>query len=61
MYSFVDPSGRHVSLRPEFTSSVVQGIVDGALKGPMPQRWQYCGPVFRYEGESDGPSEFHTW
>ncbi|MCH7654541.1 MAG: histidine--tRNA ligase family protein [Chloroflexi bacterium] len=62
MYSFVDPSGRRVSLRPEFTSSVVQGIVDGALKGPMPQRWQYCGPVFRYEGEaadgSGGGSEF---
>ena len=61
MYSFVDPSGRRVSLRPEFTSSVVQGIVDGALKGPMPQRWQYCGPVFRYEGESadgSGGSEF---
>ena len=58
MYSFVDPSGRRVSLRPEFTSSVVQGIVDGALKGPMPQRWQYCGPVFRYEGEPDGGSEF---
>ncbi|MCH8848912.1 MAG: histidine--tRNA ligase family protein [Chloroflexi bacterium] len=58
MYSFVDPSGRRVSLRPEFTSSVVQGIVDRRLKGPMPQRWQYCGPVFRYEGEADGGSEF---
>ena len=62
MYSFVDPSGRRVSLRPEFTSSVVQGIVDRRLKGPMPQRWQYCGPVFRYEGPSDddagGGSEF---
>ena len=58
MYSFVDPSGRRVSLRPEFTSSVVQGIVRGTLKGPLPQRWQYCGPVFRYEGESDASAEF---
>ena len=69
MYSFVDPSGRRVSLRPEFTSSVVQGIVDRRLKGPMPQRWQYCGPVFRYEGEpnddsndgSGGGSEFQQF
>lgn len=49
MYSFTDPSGRQVSLRPEFTSSVVRQYIDGALKGPTPQRWQYCGTIFRYE------------
>ena len=54
MYSFTDPSGRRVSLRPEFTSSVVQSFVDGALKGPFPQRWVYAGPVFRYEPGSGG-------
>jgi histidyl-tRNA synthetase len=53
MYSFTDPSGRRVSLRPEFTSSVVRSFIDGSLKGPTPQRWQYCGTVFRYEGVSD--------
>ena len=53
MYSFTDPSGRRVSLRPEFTSSVVQAFVDGSLPGPLPQRWYYSGPVFRYEKGGD--------
>ncbi len=53
MYSFTDPSGRRVSLRPEFTSSVVQAFVDGALPGPSPQRWCYSGLVFRYEKGGD--------
>ena len=58
MYSFTDPSGRRVSLRPEFTSSVVQAFVNGSLKGPLPQRWVYSGPVFRYEsGSGDGEFE----
>ena len=54
MYSFTDPSGRQVSLRPELTSSVVRQFIDGNLKGPMPQRWQYYGTVFRYEASADG-------
>ena len=54
MFSFTDPGGRRVSLRPEFTSSVVQSYVSGALKGPLPQRWTYSGPVFRYEPGSGG-------
>ena len=56
MYSFTDPSGRPVSLRPEFTSSVVRSYIDGNLKGPLPQRWQYSGTVFRYEGTQDEPA-----
>ncbi len=58
MYSFTDPSGRRVSLRPEFTSSVVRAFAEGLLEGPMPQRWQYCGPVFRYEGPEAAATEF---
>ncbi|MEX2599570.1 MAG: ATP phosphoribosyltransferase regulatory subunit, partial [Dehalococcoidia bacterium] len=58
MYSFTDPSGRRVSLRPEFTSSVVRACIEGALTGPVPQRWQYCGTVFRYEGPEAGSLEF---
>ena len=54
MYSFTDPGGRRVSLRPEFTSSVVQAFVNGSLKGALPQRWTYSGPVFRYEPGSGG-------
>lgn len=54
MYSFTDPSGRQVSLRPEFTSSIVRQFIDGNLKGPMPQRWQYHGTIFRYEDNEEG-------
>ena len=54
MYSFTDPSGVEVSIRPEFTSSVVKNYVDGTLKGPLPQRWTYSGSVFRYEPGSSG-------
>jgi histidyl-tRNA synthetase len=60
MYSFVDPAGRHVSLRPEFSSSVVRQYIDVSLKGPMPQRWQYYGTVFRYEGVSQQGTEAPT-
>lgn len=70
MYSFTDPAGRRVSLRPEFTSSVVRAFVDGTFAGPMPLRVQYAGPVFRYEpapmpspgdgpGTAEGALEFH--
>ena len=53
MYTFVDPGGRRVSLRPEFTSSVIRHFVqEGAADGPV--RWQYRGPVFRYEREVNG-------
>ena len=54
MYTFVDPGGRRVSLRPEFTSSVIRHFVQecGAADGPV--RWQYQGPVFRYEREVNG-------
>ena len=58
MYSFTDPGGRRVSLRPEFTSSVVRAYVEGSLTGPLPQRWQYSGTVFRYEPDETGRREF---
>ena len=49
MYTFTDPGGRRVSLRPEFTSSVVRAHLQGLGDGQFPLRWQYRGPVFRYE------------
>ena len=50
LYSFVDPGGNRVSLRPEFTSSVIRHYSEQA--GPLehPVRWQYRGPVFRHDG-----------
>ena len=58
MYSFADPSGRRVSLRPEFTSSIVRAYVEGTLNAQLPLRLQYCGTVFRYEPDESGPREF---
>ena len=49
MYTFTAPSGHRVSLRPEFTSPVVRAYLEGLDTGPLPLRWQYQGPVFRYE------------
>jgi len=54
MYTFTDPGGHRVSLRPEFTSSVVRAYLEGMHQGPLPLRWCYLGPVFRYQGEDAG-------
>lgn len=46
LYSFVEPGGTRVSLRPEFTASVARHFIqqDGDSA-----RWHYAGPVFRFE------------
>lgn len=49
MYTFTDQGGHRVSLRPEFTASVIRVFVEQGQSLPLPQRWQYSGPVFRYE------------
>jgi histidyl-tRNA synthetase len=51
LYSFVDPAGHSVSLRPEFTSSVIRHFVGEGDRIETPVRWQYGGPVFRYDGD----------
>ncbi|MBI4202294.1 MAG: ATP phosphoribosyltransferase regulatory subunit [Chloroflexi bacterium] len=51
MYTFTDPGGHRVSLRPEFTSSVVRAYLEGLYQGPLPMRCSYLGPVFRYQSE----------
>lgn len=51
LYNFVDPRGIRVSLRPEFTSSVIRCYVENQDTLSPPVRWQYAGPVFRYENE----------
>ena len=48
MYTFRDPGGNLVSLRPEFTSSIMRHYLVGETN-QVPLRVQYCGPVFRYE------------
>jgi len=48
LYSFTDPGGIKVSLRPEFTSSVIRNLIENPDSGPGPFRRAYSGPVFRY-------------
>ena len=54
MYNFTDPGGTPVSLRPEFTSSVIRHFVDNEAVLTLPVRWQYSGPVFRYTPAEQG-------
>lgn len=59
LYTFTDPGGYSVSLRPEFTSSVIRHFIHERQSLNVPVRWQYSGPVFRYEQEgSDGYRQF---
>ena len=54
LYTFVDPGGNRVSLRPEFTSSVIRSFIEEQHSVALPVRRQYLGPVFRYEGQDSG-------
>ncbi len=49
MYSFVDAGSNQVSLRPEFTSPIMRHYLEAAADLPLPARFQYSGPVFRYD------------
>lgn len=48
MYDF-DFKGRRISLRPEFTASIMRSYVNNLNNYPLPLRLQYSGSVFRYE------------
>ena len=57
LYSFSDPGGAQVSLRPEFTASIIRRHIQSDEgqhdNGDVyPARVQYAGPVFRYSEES---------
>ena len=50
LFSFTDPSGQTVSLRPEFTAPAIRHYLDNSADVDLPARWRYCGPVFRFDG-----------
>lgn len=54
MYSFTDSGSNSVSLRPEFTAPIMRHYLERAAEIALPARWQYAGPVFRYEPASSG-------
>ena len=57
LYTFNDPGGNRVSLRPEFTSSVIRLFIENPGTG-LPLRWCYGGPVFRYDRHGDQCRQF---
>ena len=57
MYTLTDPGGNLVSMRPEFTCSIMRHLVEED-DWVVPKRLQYCGPVFRYEEEQRGLRQF---
>jgi len=61
MYSFVDKGGRSLTLRPEYTPSIVRSIIEHRLYlQPQPMRYYYIGPMFRYDKPQKGRyRQFH--
>lgn len=61
MYTFVDKGGRSLTLRPEYTPSVVRAILDNRLYlQPFPMRYYFLGPMFRYDKPQKGRyRQFH--
>lgn len=55
MYSFQDRGGRNITLRPEMTAGAVRAFVEHKYdKQPLPVKWYYVGPMFRYERPQAG-------
>ena len=48
-YTFMDSENQLVSMRPDFTASVIRLIFDNYRKGNFISKVCYSGPVFRYE------------
>lgn len=61
MYTFVDKGGRSLTLRPEYTPSIVRSIIENRLYlQPQPMRFYYIGPMFRYDKPQKGRyRQFH--
>ena len=61
MYTFLDKGGRSLTLRPEYTPSVVRAIMDHSLHlQSQPMRYYFFGPMFRYDKPQKGRyRQFH--
>ncbi len=51
---------RDLCLRPEYTASICRLYLDHYQKQPLPQRFQYAGPIFRYEAPGRNRYRQHT-
>jgi histidyl-tRNA synthetase len=55
MYTFTDKGGRSLTLRPEYTPSIVRSLIENRLYlQPEPLRFYYLGPMFRYDKPQKG-------
>ena len=48
VYRFVDPQGHLVALRPDMTVPIARMVATKLYDQPMPLRFSYAAPVFRY-------------
>src|SRR5213082_2828274 len=51
---------RDLCLRPEYTASICRLYLDHYQQQPLPQRFQYAGPIFRYESPGRNRYRQHT-
>src|SRR6266849_5961956 len=51
---------RDLCLRPEYTASICRLYLDNYQHSPLPLRFQYAGPIFRYEAPGRGRYRQHT-
>jgi histidyl-tRNA synthetase len=63
MYTFTDPSGDSISLRPEGTAAVVRALVERSWLNDHPvSKLYYLAPMFRYERPQKGRlRQFHQY
>jgi len=63
MYTFQDRSERSLTLRPENTASCVRAFIEHSVSGgPLPVKWYYQGPMFRYDRPQAGRyRQFHQF
>ena len=61
-YTFADRGGESITLRPEFTASVVRSFISNGLQEQLPFKVFYNGPAFRYERPQKGRlRQFHQF
>src|SRR2546429_10005177 len=51
---------RDLCLRPEYTASICRLYLDHYQQQPLPLRFQYAGPIFRYEAPGRNRYRQHT-
>ena len=53
-YTFSDRDKRSITLRPEFTASIVRSLISNGLTQSLPRRFFTYGPLFRHERPQQG-------